>query len=185
MNQGWQACSAASNICFVTQQHHRREYKLVQMDKSLGPCTPITARRRLPSATASTCQHDAGNWYTNPSASPCSSSPFSFSTAGSTPKKGRVADPGFRGVAPGRGVIRWEPVSVCHQVSTMGHLLSPTTCTAQTQVITLGIASAYASSGVGPTCARPESIYWLAMMLEHVIAASCVQVLLRRSEATY
>ena len=64
-----------------------------------------------------------------PSASPSSSSPFSFSTAGSTPKKGRVAEPGLRAVAPGKGVIRCDPVSVCHQVSTIGHLLSPTTCT--------------------------------------------------------
>jgi hypothetical protein len=31
-----------------------------------------------------------------------------------------VAEPGFVGVAPGSGVSRWPPVSVCHQVSTMG-----------------------------------------------------------------
>src|ERR1700722_16387576 len=47
--------------------------------------------------------------------------------AGLTPKNGRVADPGFRSVAPGSGEIRMPPVSVCHQVSTMGQRPSPTT----------------------------------------------------------
>ena len=42
--------------------------------------------------------------------------------AASTPKKGRVQVPGLMGVAPGRGEIMMAPVSVCHQVSTMGHL---------------------------------------------------------------
>ena len=36
------------------------------------------------------------------------------------PKNGRVADPGLSLVAPGSGVIRMPPVSVCHQVSTIG-----------------------------------------------------------------
>ena len=31
------------------------------------------------------------------------------------------------GVAPGSGVIMWPPVSVCHQVSTIGQRSSPTT----------------------------------------------------------
>ncbi len=43
------------------------------------------------------------------------------------PKNGRVAEPGFNGVAPGKGVIRIPPVSVCHQVSTMGQRPPPTT----------------------------------------------------------
>ena len=43
------------------------------------------------------------------------------------PKKGRVADPGLVAVAPGSGVIRMPPVSVCHQVSTIGQRPSPTT----------------------------------------------------------
>ena len=41
------------------------------------------------------------------------------------PGNGRVAEPGFVGMAPGSGVIRIIPVSVCHQVSTMGHLSLP------------------------------------------------------------
>jgi hypothetical protein len=63
-----------------------------------------------------------------PSPGPRSGCPRRRSTrAGTTPKKGRVAEPGLSGVAPGSGVIRWPPVSVCHQVSTMGQRSSPTT----------------------------------------------------------
>ena len=40
---------------------------------------------------------------------------------------GRVAEPGFSVVAAGNGEIRMPPVSVCHQVSTIGQRLSPTT----------------------------------------------------------
>ena len=41
------------------------------------------------------------------------------------PKKGRVAEPGLSAVTPGSGVMRMPPVSVCHQVSTMGQRSSP------------------------------------------------------------
>src|SRR5438132_11728485 len=53
------------------------------------------------------------------------SSPRSSTTAASTPKKGSVALPGLVGIAPGNGVIRIEPVSVCHQVSTTGQRPPP------------------------------------------------------------
>jgi hypothetical protein len=46
--------------------------------------------------------------------------PSASTSAGCTPKNGRVAEPGLSGVAPGSGVIRMPPVSVCHQVSTIG-----------------------------------------------------------------
>src|ERR687891_1524480 len=46
-------------------------------------------------------------------------------TSASTPGNGRVAEPGFSEVVPGRGVIRIMPVSVCHHVSTTGHLSPP------------------------------------------------------------
>src|SRR5438445_5684901 len=46
-------------------------------------------------------------------------------TAGSTPGKGLVAEPGFVVVMPGSGVIMIMPVSVCHQVSTTGVLPAP------------------------------------------------------------
>jgi hypothetical protein len=39
----------------------------------------------------------------------------------------QVAEPGFRSVAPGSGEIMMPPVSVCHQVSTIGQRPSPTT----------------------------------------------------------
>src|SRR6185312_16059144 len=54
-------------------------------------------------------------------------SPLSFTTSAATPGSGRVAEPGFAGVAPGMGEIMMLPVSVCHQVSTMGHLPLPIT----------------------------------------------------------
>ena len=37
-----------------------------------------------------------------------------------------TADPGFMGVAPGRGVITCPPVSVCQKVSAILHLPWPT-----------------------------------------------------------
>src|SRR6266571_7130125 len=53
------------------------------------------------------------------------SCPFSSTIVASTPKNGRVALPGFVGIAPGSGVIRIDPVSVCHQVSTIGQRPPP------------------------------------------------------------
>lgn len=48
---------------------------------------------------------------------PCSSTPDTGSMiAGSIPKKGNEALPGFVGVTPPRGVMTWEPVSVCQYV---------------------------------------------------------------------
>src|ERR1035438_946029 len=41
------------------------------------------------------------------------------------PKKGRVAEPGLAATAPGIGAIIIAPVSVYHQVSTMGQRLWP------------------------------------------------------------
>src|SRR3954463_5443075 len=53
--------------------------------------------------------------------------PSLSTTSASTPKKGRVPEPGLVGVAPGRGVIMIAPVSVCHQVSTIGQRPPPIT----------------------------------------------------------
>ena len=53
--------------------------------------------------------------------------PSASTISGSTPKNGSVAEPGLSAVAPGSGVIRMPPVSVCHQVSTIGQRPSPTT----------------------------------------------------------
>src|ERR1700753_1793469 len=47
-------------------------------------------------------------------------SPSGLTMAGSIPGNGRVAEPGRVGTAPGRGATMMAPVSVCHQVSTIG-----------------------------------------------------------------
>ena len=59
--------------------------------------------------------------------SPSSTLPSASTISGTTPKNGRVAEPGLSLVAPGSGVIKMPPVSVCHQVSTIGQRPSPTT----------------------------------------------------------
>src|SRR3982074_1356176 len=53
--------------------------------------------------------------------------PSMVTISGTTPKNGRVAEPGFVAIAPGIGVIMIEPVSVCHHVSTIGQRLWPIT----------------------------------------------------------
>src|SRR3954447_14779496 len=62
-----------------------------------------------------------------PSVGPSSSLPSLSTTTGCTPKNGRVAEPGLAAVAPGNGLIRMPPVSVCQKVSTIGQRPSPTT----------------------------------------------------------
>ena len=51
--------------------------------------------------------------------------PSPSSKTASTPGKGIVAEPGFVTVIPGSGVIMIPPVSVCHQVSTIGQRPPP------------------------------------------------------------
>ena len=41
------------------------------------------------------------------------------------PGSGRIAEPGLQSVTPGSGEIIAAPVSVCHQVSTIGVLSPP------------------------------------------------------------
>ncbi len=43
------------------------------------------------------------------------------------PGSGRIAEPGLQFVTPGSGEIIAAPVSVCHQVSTIGVLSPPNT----------------------------------------------------------
>ncbi len=62
-----------------------------------------------------------------PEPAPASVLPSASTISGMTPKNGLVADPGLSFVAPGSGVIKMPPVSVCHQVSTIGQRSSPTT----------------------------------------------------------
>ena len=51
--------------------------------------------------------------------------PSFFTTSGSTPKNGMVQLPGLVAVIPGNGDIMMAPVSVCHQVSTIGQRPPP------------------------------------------------------------
>ena len=53
--------------------------------------------------------------------------PSMSTTSAMMPGSGSVAVPGTSGVAPGSGLIMMEPVSVCHQVSTMGQRPPPMT----------------------------------------------------------
>src|SRR3954453_17954058 len=54
--------------------------------------------------------------------------PALSTTSATMPGNGRVALPGLVAMAPGRGEIMIAPVSVCHQVSTIGHRPLPMTC---------------------------------------------------------
>ncbi len=47
--------------------------------------------------------------------------------AASIPGSGSVQEPGLVGVTPGSGAIMMAPVSVCHQVSTIGQRPPPIT----------------------------------------------------------
>ncbi len=60
-----------------------------------------------------------------PASAPCTSSPCASTMAASMPGNGCVHEPGLVAVAPGSGEIMMAPVSVCHQVSTMGQRLRP------------------------------------------------------------
>ena len=57
--------------------------------------------------------------------------------AASTPGNGVVAEPGLVSVIPGSGVIMIAPVSVCHQVSTIGQRSPPITLWYQSQAFGL------------------------------------------------
>src|SRR5262245_27202162 len=53
--------------------------------------------------------------------------PALSTTSATIQGNGFVALAGLVGLAPGMGVIMMAPVSVCHHVSTIGHLLLPIT----------------------------------------------------------
>ena len=62
----------------------------------------------------------------NPSAPSATGLPSSSTISASWPKNGRVPEPGLSGTT-GVGVIMNAPVSVCHQVSMIGHFSLPMT----------------------------------------------------------
>src|SRR6187549_1942705 len=54
-------------------------------------------------------------------------SPERVTTSAMMPGNGFVPEPGLVGIAPGKGLIMIAPVSVCHQVSTIGQRFLPIT----------------------------------------------------------
>src|SRR6202043_2697984 len=70
------------------------------------------------------------------------------------PGSERVADPGFVAVIPGNGEIMMQPVSVCHQVSTMGQ--SPWPMDSLYQIHASGLIG----SPTVPISRREESLYF-------------------------
>ena len=61
----------------------------------------------------------------------------SLTTSALMPGNGVVAEPGLVEVMPGSGVIMIAPVSVCHQVSTIGQRSPPITLWYQSQALGL------------------------------------------------
>src|SRR5690606_13520514 len=85
--------------------------------------------------------------------------------AASTPKNGSVADPGLVGVTPGNGEIRIPPVSVCHHVSTIGHLPFPILSRYQIH------ASGFIGSPTDPSRRKLDKSYFSTHSSPHFINA--------------
>src|SRR5580693_1497532 len=65
------------------------------------------------------------------------SPPPSSNRAADTPGSARVTEPGLVSVRPGSGEIMMQPVSVCHQVSTIGQRSAPMTAWYHSQALGL------------------------------------------------
>src|SRR6201994_2369357 len=91
--------------------------------------------------------------------SPVDSSP----TWAKTPGNGVVAEPGFVAVIPGSGVIMIAPVSVCHQVSTIGQRSPPMILWYQSQALGL------IGSPTLPKRRRDERSYFSGMSAPHLM----------------
>src|ERR1700692_1636549 len=77
-------------------------------------------------------------WVSSGKPLPCSTSPpASSNSAADTPGSARVTDPGLVLVRPGSGEIMIAPVSVCHQVSTIGQRSAPMTVWYHSQALGL------------------------------------------------
>src|SRR5437868_13003901 len=92
-------------------------------------------------------------------------SPERVTTSGKTPGSGSVADPGLVGTAPGSGEIMIIPVSVCHQVSTIGHRFLPMISRYHIQ------ASGLMGSPTVPSRRRLSSLWRLGYALPHLMKA--------------
>src|ERR1700682_136560 len=82
--------------------------------------------------------------------------PSRVTTSAITPGNGFVAAAGLVGIAPGSGVIRIAPVSVCHHVSTIGQRPRPITSRYHIH------ASGLIGSPPAPPSreARPPWVFW-------------------------
>ena len=81
------------------------------------------------------------------------------------PGSGLVADPGFVSVIPGSGAIMMWPVSVCHQVSTIGQRSPPMTVWYQSQAFGL------IGSPTVPSSRSDDRSCFSGYSLPHFIAA--------------
>src|SRR5438067_10581259 len=87
--------------------------------------------------------------------------PSLFTTSGTTPGSGRVAEPGTVGTAPGKGAIMIAPVSVCHHVSTTGQRSPPMIFEYQIH------ASGLIGSPTVPSSRRLDRSYFLGKWSPH------------------
>jgi hypothetical protein len=77
-------------------------------------------------------------WVSTSTPLPCSTSPpASSNSVADTPGSARVTEPGMVLVRPGSGEIMIAPVSVCHQVSTIGQRSAPMTVWYHSQALGL------------------------------------------------
>src|ERR1700681_3231929 len=91
--------------------------------------------------------------------------PWRSTMSAMTPGNGLVALPGLVGMAPGSGAIRIMPVSVCHQVSTMGQRDLPITSRYQIQ------ASGLIGSPTVPRRRRLDKSCLLGHLSPHLVKA--------------
>src|SRR5438445_12379634 len=87
--------------------------------------------------------------------------PSSSTTSALTPGNGNVALPGFVVVRPGSGVMRIIPVSVIHQVSTIGHRPPPIVSWYQSQ------ASGLIGSPTDPSRRRDDMLFFAGYSAPH------------------
>src|SRR5205807_777117 len=91
--------------------------------------------------------------------------PCLSTTSAITPGSGLVAEPGLVAMAPGSGEIMIIPVSVCHQVSTMGQRFLPIMSRYHIQ------ASGLMGSPTVPSRRRLSSLWRLGYSLSHLLQA--------------
>ena len=125
----------ARHVQHVVDAPHDPEVAVLVAPRAVaGEVAALSPRSSKSAGSAPRRRRSSAAWRATACGSPAcrrvpagTSLPSSSTIAASTPKKGSVALPGLVGVAPGRGVIMSEPVSVCHHVSTIGQRPPPMT----------------------------------------------------------